>query len=337
MGLAADARFDVPAVWPPRNPRAPLALDLQVADTDLGAVAKAIAEAGGTPPARLKGRARVSLQLDGRIGRPRLRLTVAGRGLAIDDHQIGDLSLAVNGEGDGTLAAQLTSVAPARTRIDVTTPLSLHALLHRPPTAAALMRTPFTVKGTIDRVPLAVLAHAAGRTEHVAGSLSSTISITGTAAAPEGTVAVDIAGAALDRFPPTDARLELTFADRAVEARARVVRRGAPLLAAESRVDAPLGDSAPARGPGRRARAPPRRVRALHDPAAGAAAAERARAAPRAQGPPARGPERRRHARRAAGRLSRAGERRSPRQDAGRVRADRGELRRTAARASTRA
>ena len=241
LGTAAEARFDLPGVWPPRNLRAPLDLQLDVADADLAAVAAAVAEAGGAPPARLRGHARLSAHLAGRVGQPRLQVTVAGRGLALDDRNLGDVELTVEGEGDGELAARVTTNAPVRTRIDVSTPLSLRSILRRPPTAAALARTPFEVKGTVDRLPLALLAHAAGYPERVGGTLSANLSVTGTAAAPEGTVAVDVAGATTGRFPPTDARVEVDFGDRGIDARARVVRRSVALLAAEGRFGAPLG------------------------------------------------------------------------------------------------
>jgi translocation and assembly module TamB len=236
LGIGAVTHFDLPGAWPPRDSRAPIVLDVDVDDADLAVVAKAIGEVSHAPAARLKGHARVSVRLDGRVGRPRLRAAVAGRGLAFDDHGIGDLELTVEGEGNGSLAARLTSIAPARTRIDIKTPLSLRSILHHPPSAAALARTPFEVEGKLDRLPLAVLAHAAGTRARVGGTLSANLAITGTASDPEGTIALDVAGATTGRFPPTDARVEVDLDSRAVSARARVVRKGRPLLAAETRV-----------------------------------------------------------------------------------------------------
>ena len=243
-GLAVDARatFDLPGEWPPRNARAPLVLSLDTGDADLAAIARTIADVTEQAPAPVKGRARVSLRLDGKVGKPRLQLAVTGRGLAYGKHTVGDLDLTVSGEGNGSMAARLTSIAPVRTRIDVTTPLSLRSILRlrRPPDAAALARTRFEVKGTLDRLPLAALARAAGRPGHFGGALSANLSVSGTLQDPEGTVAIDVAGASAERFPATDARIELGFDDRAVDARARVVRKGHPLLAAEARVESPV-------------------------------------------------------------------------------------------------
>jgi len=226
LGVAAQAHFDLPGAWPPRNPRAPVALTVETGDVDLAALARAIAETAGGPPARLAGHARVAVRLDGRVGEPRLEVDVSGRGLVVDDRRVGDLTLSVNGEGDGGLSARLTSLAPARTRIDVTTPLSLRAILRRPPTAETLARTRFELRGTIDRLPLSVLARAAGGAApaRLRGTLSSTLSVTGTPSEPEGKIAVDVAGAAGDAFPPTDARVEADFERGAVAAGGGTVR-----------------------------------------------------------------------------------------------------------------
>jgi translocation and assembly module TamB len=243
LGVRAQADFDLPGEWPPRNPRAPLALTLESGDVDLAAVAGAIAVAGERPAPRWKGQARLSLRLDGRVGEPRLRVDIAGRGLAFDDHRIGDLALALGGEGDGVLSAQITAAAPARTRIEITTPLSVRAILRRPPTAAALARTRFELKGTLDRLPLSILAQVAGvRAGRVGGTLSSTLALSGTPSEPDGKIAVDVAGASTATFPATDARIEIDLDRDAVAARARVVRRQAALLAVESRLGLSVGD-----------------------------------------------------------------------------------------------
>ena len=262
LGVAAVARFDLPGTWPPRNLRAPLDLQLDVADADLGAIAAAVAEAGGTPPAQLRGHARFSARVDGRVGQPRLQVKVSARGLALDGRSIGDVELAVDGEGDGALAARIATTAPARTQIDITTPLSLRSILRRPPTAATVASTPFEVKGTLDRLPLSLLAHAAGSPERVGGTLSANLSVKGTAADPEGTIAADVAGATTGRFPPTDARIEVDVGGRGVDARARVTRRSGALLAAEAHLGASPGALA---RPARLAAAPIR-LRAVFGP-----------------------------------------------------------------------
>ena len=239
-GVAATAHFDLPGDWPPRNKRAPIALDVEVGDTDLAAIAKTVADTAGQKVPRLAGHARASIKIDGRVGEPRAQVSLTGRGLAFEDRRIGDLDVSLKGEGDGKITAQLTSSAPVHARIDLTTDLSLSGVLRRPPTVDALKRTPFEIKGTVDRVALADLARVAGHASRIGGTLSSQLSVTGTAAAPHGTVAVDVAGATGPRFPPTDARIEVDL-DGGIAARVRVVRQRRPLLALESRVGVPLG------------------------------------------------------------------------------------------------
>ena len=210
-GIAATARFDLPGEWPPRNARAPIALDVDVTDADLAAVAKTLADAQGVKAARVAGQARASIKVEGRVGEPRVHVDVSGRGLAFGDRRVGDLAVSVSGEGDGQLTARLTSTAPIPVRIDLTTALSVTSVLRHPPTAEALARTPFEIKGTVDRLPLADIARAAGYPARVGGTLSAQLSVTGTPSEPRGTVAADIAGATAQRFPPTDARIELDF------------------------------------------------------------------------------------------------------------------------------
>ena len=81
LGTAITARFDLPAAWPLPNRQTPLHLQLDLAETDLAALTKAIDAAVGPSPAsgadRMRGRVRLSARLDGTPDRP--RLTVDGR------------------------------------------------------------------------------------------------------------------------------------------------------------------------------------------------------------------------------------------------------------------
>jgi translocation and assembly module TamB len=247
-GLTAAARFDLPGEWPPRRDAAPIDLDLEIADADLATIAKTLADARGTPAAHVAGHARASIKLDGSIARPRLHATVAGHGLAADGRSMGELAVAANVDGTDKLAARIDVTAPVRAHLEVAAPLSLAALLRRPPTAAALARTPFEASGTLDRLPIEALARLAGQPGRVGGTVSAKLALKGTAGEPQGTLAVDVAGATMPRVPPTDTRLEVDFDGHAVAARARVTRRSRPLVALEGRVEASPGDLAkPAR------------------------------------------------------------------------------------------
>ena len=261
LGTALQARFDLPAAWPPRDPRAPLHLDLTLADTDLAGVTTALAKASGqSPPAaapRLKGHARVSVHLDGAARAPALAVEVTARGLALDQQPIGDLHLTLAAEGDrpsqarveitniAGAAAPTGGAAQAQTRLTIQTPLSLQRLLRKPPTGDDLLRVPVQVTGDLDRLPLAVVAQLAryrsSPSAPVGGTLSSHLAMSGTALEPRGSLTLDVSGATSGRFPPTDARVEVQLDAHAVEAHVRVVRKQHALLALIARVGVGAG------------------------------------------------------------------------------------------------
>jgi hypothetical protein len=211
------------------------------------------------------------LELDARVDdrAPRLDLQLALRRLIFKKRAIGDVHLAVAGEGRKPLTASLeaTRIAGAaggKASFALSTPLSLRTLLHRPPTADRLLRTPVDLKGDVDRLPLQTVALLVGHKETVAGTVSSHLEVSGSAANPKGSLALDIAGAARPpRFPPTDARVEVELGD-AIDARVRIVRKQRALLALVAHLDAGV---AALREPERLAAAPIR-LRAVVGPLA---------------------------------------------------------------------
>ena len=266
LATAVKATFDVPAdVARLRGGRAPVKLDVDVADIDLARLAATIAETTGKPlGARVQGRARLSVRLSGTGQRPQLTIAAAAQKLRADDHVIGDLALDLAGDGARPITARLTSAAPTRTRLDVTAPISLRDVMRAPPTAATLLRTPFEIRGDVDRLPLAALARALRYSERVGGTVSSHIELRGPAVNPAGTVTFDVAGATSGRFPPTEARIEVDVKQRACEARVRITRKAHPLLALQASLELPV---AAARDPAALAAAP-LRVRAVVGPLA---------------------------------------------------------------------
>ncbi len=266
LATAVNARFDLPAdVARLRGGRAPVRLDVDVADIDLARLAATISETTGKPlGARVQGRARLSVRLSGTGQRPQLTVAAAAVKLRADDHAIGDVTLDVAGDGARPITVKLTSAAPTHTRVDITTPLSLRDIVHRPPAGAAIMRVPFEVRGDVERLPLAALARLAGYPDPVGGTLSSHVELRGPAANPTGTVTFDVAGATSGRFPPTEARIELEVKQRACEARVRITRKARPLLALQASLELPV---AAARDPAALAAAP-LRVRAVVGPLA---------------------------------------------------------------------
>ena len=242
LGAALDATFELPTTWPVSNRRAPFLVDLRLAETDLGPTLQALAAATGGRPPPLHGRARISLRLDGSPAEPTLALDVKAEGLAFQGRPLGNLQVQARGSGDRPLGARVEASgppgAPAHAVVEISTALSLRAILHRPPTAAALTRASMNVRGDVDRFPLASLARLSPDLPRLTGTLSLHLALSGTVLAPQGTLAADVAGAAGDRFPPTDARVELAIDRDAIEARARVVRKGHPLLASTAHLGA---------------------------------------------------------------------------------------------------
>ncbi|MES1206141.1 MAG: translocation/assembly module TamB domain-containing protein [Pseudomonadota bacterium] len=275
LGTALRGDFDLPASWPPRPGRAPLTLALELAETDLAMVMKAINEAMGEPvtggggaetamadtgaPGRsppvlptLLGKARLSLAIRGSAADPRVELSAATRGLVVDQRPIGDVNLALSADGEKPLQLQADLVAavagaaraggtaaPGRATVKIRAAQSLRALLAlRPPQLAQLLRTRFEVKGDIDRLPLAGVALLAGYHPAVGGVLSLHADLTGTALSPRGTLSLDVAGATSGRFPPTDGRVVAVLGEHQTTARIEIDRNRKRLLEIDARLDA---------------------------------------------------------------------------------------------------
>jgi translocation and assembly module TamB len=123
LGTAVRATFDLPASWPLRDARAPLRLELALEETDLVSLQQALAHAAAVtattaaptaaPPPRVRGRVRLSATVGGTAGEPRLTVDAGARGLVVDGQRVGDLILAVAGNGDGPLSARLTLHLPS--------------------------------------------------------------------------------------------------------------------------------------------------------------------------------------------------------------------------------
>jgi translocation and assembly module TamB len=246
LGTGISARFDLPGAWPIRDRRAPLLLDLTLAETDLPGTLKALALASGRPiPAHLRGRAHLTARLDGTLQDPRLDLKLAAKSLVVEGQPVGDVDLAFRGDADHSLEAHLKVATDAgggaHTAIDLKTPLSLRAVMRRPPTIESLLRTPIEMRGDVDRLPLAVLAQLARTGSPVGGTLTSHLTLSGTALDPRGSLTADVAGATARGVPSTDARLELQLDRGAIDLHLRVLRDRHPLLALETHLGVGVG------------------------------------------------------------------------------------------------
>jgi len=253
LGNAVDAKFDVPASWPPtRSPKgkdARLKLALTTSEIDLATVARTVAGLTGQRSSLdPRGKIQLSATVDGDAARPRVDVELKGRSLQIAGRALGALDVALRGDDDRPLTLAVHAAPPGvpPAELEATTPLSLRTLLRRPPSAATLARTPFEINGHVAKVPLTTLGKMVGRPVFSGGTLSLQLAARGSAVDPTGTLAIDLTsasaltGASGRRFPATDARIELKVDQKKTEANVRVVRLGHPLLALETRFGAGL-------------------------------------------------------------------------------------------------
>ena len=254
LGNAVDAKFDLPASWPPtgrQGASAPLKLTLTTSEIDVATVARTVAAVTGKRTSLdPRGKLHLAATVDGNAAHPRFDLELKGHSLEVAGRALGELSVALRGDDDWPLALSVHAapkgVPPAE--LEATSPLSLRALLRRPPGAATLARTPFEINGHVAKVPLTTLGKLVGKTvgETVGlpvfsgGTLSLQLAAHGSAVDPTGTLAIDLNGVTTPRIPATDARIELKVDQKTTEANVRVLRLGHPLLALEARFGAGL-------------------------------------------------------------------------------------------------
>jgi len=247
LGNAVDAKFDLPASWPPtrssKEKDARLKLDLTTSEIDLAAVARTVAGVTGQRSSLdPRGKIQLAATVDGDAARPRVDVELKGHSLQIAGRALGDLQVGLHGNDDRPLTLTLHAAPPGvpPAELEAQTPLSLRTLLRRPPSAAALARTPFEINGHVAKVPLTMLGKMVGHPVFSGGTLSLQLAARGSAVDPTGSVAIDLTGASGRRFPATDARIELKVDQKNTEANVRVVRLGHPLLALTTRFGAGL-------------------------------------------------------------------------------------------------
>ena len=249
LGNAVDAKFDLPASWPPAGGAgpggtgAPLKLTLTTSEIDVAAVARTVAGVTGQRSALdPRGRVQLSATVDGNAARPRVDVELKGRSLQLAGRKLGELDVALHGNDDRplTLAIHATPPGVPPAELEATTPLSLRTLLRRRPNAATLARTPFELKGHAAQIPLPLLGKMVGQPVFNGGTVSLQIAARGSALDPTGTLALDLTGVSTARIPATDGRVELKVDRKSTEANIRVLRVGHPLLALEARFGAGL-------------------------------------------------------------------------------------------------
>jgi translocation and assembly module TamB len=223
--LDARARLDVPARWPPPPGAAPIVADVEVHVSELGAW---LPLAGLTRP-RLAGSLALSLELEGTVANARLAARAEVAGAALDGENLGDLQVDVRAQDAEPTRVSLKLEPAASGRgaasIELSTPLTLSRLLTKPPATDAWLRTPFDATGSLQGVPLGLLARLGGRAP-LDGTLAARFSARGTPLAPTGALEIEVHGASRPRLPPTDLRADVTVGERELRFAARVWRAG---------------------------------------------------------------------------------------------------------------
>jgi translocation and assembly module TamB len=247
VGTGVDADLDLPASWPPRDPRQRVHLELTVPETDLGGLANTVQTLTGKPlPLAPRGHASLSAHIEGRSANPRVQLAVRARGLAVGSQPLGNLDLSIDGEGDRPIALRLQAsgvaggvlAGPATLTAQTTT--SVRALLRRPLTAERAAQLPFEAQLEVQRIALAAAGKLDPRAKGLGGFASIHATVRGTPEHPDGSLAVDLAGITAQGVPATDGRVELSMDERSTQVNARLLRQKEALVALQARAGAGL-------------------------------------------------------------------------------------------------
>ncbi len=278
LGTSVHGTLDLPARWPLRDPRTPLAADLRVEASDLAQVLS-VAQAAGTPasispppdahaasapspdPPALGGRLAATLQIAGTAGDPSVVLHAETAGLRVGRQAIGEITADVSARRDEPMRAAIRfgggtghQAAPARElavgTLSVETPLSLRALTKGTatwPPRRDWLATPLAIRADLRQISLAELAALARQPSALAGTASLRLDLRGSARAPSGALNLVVLGAHGRRFPDTDLRVDATLGERDVRLAAQVARKQRLLAWASAVVELPavrIGDLA---------------------------------------------------------------------------------------------
>ncbi len=247
VGTGVDAQLDLPASWPPRDPKQRVALDLTVPETDLAALAKAVETVTGKPvPSAPRGRLSLSAHVEGRSANPHVQVTARARALAVSGQPIGNLDLSIDGQGERPIALRLQAsgaaggVLAGPATLAAQTTESVRSLMRRPLNAERAARLPFEARLDVQRIALAAAGKLAPQAAGLGGFVAVHANARGTPDHPTGTVAVDLTGITAPRVPATDGRVELSLDEGATQLNARVLQAQHPLLALQARAEAGL-------------------------------------------------------------------------------------------------
>jgi translocation and assembly module TamB len=240
LGSAHELRFDLPARWPPPA-AAPLHLDVTLGEVDL---ARALAMLAHPLAGKVTGHAALVVALRGTAGDPDVSVDARTRGLTIEREALGEVTFRLRDPRGGPLEARLDAqIAGRKTALRLESPVVLARWLRRPPGLAEVRATPFTLRASLPRLPLAAVTAGPGRKQPaLSGVATVEADLRGPLDRLQGTLAVDAHGIRGPGLPATDGTLRVKLDEGAggVDARLRVLRRQQTVVELAAHLGAPV-------------------------------------------------------------------------------------------------
>ena len=253
LGADHSARFDVPVVFPPA-PATALTVDVAVGEIDLQ---RALAMLEHPLKDKVSGRAALALKLEGRASDPDLTVDGHTRGLRVDRDALGDIVLKLRDPQGGPFNLQVqASTFGQKSSVSLETPVVLGTWLRRPPEQQELMATPFQLRASVGRLPLAALTARPGKAPSgMNGTVSMEANLRGPVNRLTGTMSADARGVSVtpsqshtfsgenpQSIPPTDGTLKVRLGEGAdgVETQVRISRKGQVIGEVDATVAAPV-------------------------------------------------------------------------------------------------
>jgi translocation and assembly module TamB len=230
-GIRLTGRFDVPVKALRQGRRAPVEVELDVAELRLD---ESLRELGLDTP--ISGLVSAQASLRGTADDPALRVAVKGRRLRVRQLAPSDVDLAVESADTGRIRARADlAIEGRKSFIEVQTPFTMGQLLRKPPNGAALTSAEFALEADLRELPLKLLSDAGLSGQRLDGAVSARAHVTVAAMSPRGEVSVSAKGLTTQGLEPVDARLHLQAGDE-LRGDMRAEQGGKPVVTLEARV-----------------------------------------------------------------------------------------------------
>jgi translocation and assembly module TamB len=234
FGTELRTDFDLPLQALRARRRAPVRLELTLNETPIENILRALDR-----PEKISGAAAASVVLSGTADDPQLKLVVRGKELRHQKSPPTDLNFIAQSQTGGLALNLDWSVANAKSSVALRTPLTVGALLARPPTLASLGPAPIQLDVDIHDLPLDVLHDAGLIGRQIRGKLSARGEVRGKVKAPIGKLALSVAGGAIGRAPPIDASLVANASAAGMQTSINAQRENRRLLDLTASLQAP--------------------------------------------------------------------------------------------------